>query len=1240
MKSRYMLRISLIMLFLIAITAPIYAQYREEKPYTLNELLERICGEQVDAEGPVIIKGTESYLPRQFYHTRTSKKSRRAILFLDAEGKPVNMDYHTLDAAGDVVISPDSIGNLIVNVDQYRLMFEFSIPQQITVVEPDGETKAYWYMTYKLVNIDEAAVFGTIDFNMQTSPEDLQSSPNQIPSEKWTELLNRYLGSKEIRDLMGYTKDEEEYLRSFKREKLLNYLNYPDRFLMDLICEKESYWYWDKFGRRFNPFVPTNLLNWRTKLRVIDDYKYPAVTIYDKIENDGEIWYDCYVIMPKYTDGHSGKFNEDNFTSIEVKYISGDGNVDAEPVVTKFDTLAEFKASELGAKTMRVPAYSRSMPELHFKMTLFRAFEQNRPKYMKGDVVDQYGHIMPAGHPDYQNGILLNSDFTVWKYMHGAHLLPIDEVVKEKETPAMNMESLGEIGVVLAPDAEKYTLPETANGDKLIATSVIYLGGIIQHYSNIINTSNLRDKLLSAIPAEFERITSLHKQILSPNSKSFNSEENINAMRTFLTELTNLFPRLPEFLQWTIKDLLIDPSRIYFSEAIGQNAPLIGIRTSGYVWQAMYHPATCWVKTATPRRYAANDKVLKNYRLPLKPVWDPKKYIEINQNDVPKDHKLFINGRILDYEEYTDDDSPTGYKRKDHNFYGADGRINAYGDSIVDVDAGMEPYFDGTWGRDPEGVGRPVKLVNFWGKSIHNDYRVYKPGDRVTPMEWEAFASRLNIKLVHRLMVDGRINVDRKFLKPNDFLVGLPRLTLSEYAYYLVPDADGNNEIKPRGRFIEGSQKVEEVAGRFWRWGFSCDASGDYDTLIYEELDADGKVRFNDMLKSTLAGVSDEEKVTQSVLKLVPEMDNLGISMDYIEVSRKQRIPQRVNIFPKTANEPEKFKRLFGNDFLNGPVIWVKAYQPVPNYTYAHEYMRYSEEDVNANAYAKSNAEVDFKAFVQDYVDAYWEAYEKGENNPSELPTIADMKYKTSEDEVVTEHSDKMIGLYKIYDKPTVNAAKVDVYYKAAENTDTGEMEYPEVILDRTNIEYISRKLKDENFAEEEEVDKFVLQTRNWDKIVLKRHPIGKEENAILWGEIIREDYRTVKIRVHKELLPGVVHGVAIFENIDRDWDFMNVFVSGLKGPLRRRGFDSVDYNVLGVKPGTEKTKKQYLPHILHEEWVMMLRFTRPGDQFFTENDRMHFERRFWYRAKVGEDNVKEKFLLSGTSLGMELYED
>ena len=144
MKSRYMLRISLAMLFLIAITAPIYAQYREEKPYTLNELLERICGEKVDADGPVIIKGTESYLPRQFYHTRTSKKSRRAILFLDEEGKPVNMDYHTLDAAGDVAISPDSIGNLRVRCFQlFHLVSISSIfLRRVACLPPENEVSS------------------------------------------------------------------------------------------------------------------------------------------------------------------------------------------------------------------------------------------------------------------------------------------------------------------------------------------------------------------------------------------------------------------------------------------------------------------------------------------------------------------------------------------------------------------------------------------------------------------------------------------------------------------------------------------------------------------------------------------------------------------------------------------------------------------------------------------------------------------------------------------------------------------------------------------------------------------------------------------------------------------------------------------------------------------------------------------------------------------------------------------
>jgi len=377
-----------------------------------------------------------------------------------------------------------------------------------------------------------------------------------------------------------------------------------------------------------------------------------------------------------------------------------------------------------------------------------------------------------------------------------------------------------------------------------------------------------------------------------------------------------------------------------------------------------------------------------------------------------------------------------------------------------------------------------------------------------------------------------------------------------------------------------------------------------------------------------------------SILKLVPAMDNLGIALDYVTPTSKQRLPQRVNIFPKSATDPEKFERLYGSKFLNGAVKWVKAYLPMPKYTYTNEYMRYGDDELDANIITKENVEVDYESFIQDYIDAQWKAYEEKNNNPT-LPSITDSKYQSGETERVTTYADAMKGMYKISDRPTINAARTDVYFKMAENPETGEMENPVVILDRSEIEYISRKMEGEEFADDDDLDKFVLQTRKWDKIVLKHHPIGKEENAILWGEIISEDYRTVKIKVYKELLPGVVHGVAIFENIDQNWDFMNIFVSGLKGPLRRRGFDSVNYDILGVKSDSGmKTRKQYLPHILHEEWVMMLRFSRPGDELFTERDRMHFERRFWYRAKVDEDNIEEKFLLSGTALGMELYEN
>ena len=285
------------------------------------------------------------------------------------------------------------------------------------------------------------------------------------------------------------------------------------------------------------------------------------------------------------------------------------------------------------------------------------------------------------------------------------------------------------------------------------------------------------------------------------------------------------------------------------------------------------------------------------------------------------------------------------------------------------------------------------------------------------------------------------------------------------------------------------------------------------------------------------------------------------------------------------------------------------------------------------NEYQPVTAKYRLEEYRKDYMAEFWRAFKDSTPDNRITPNPRPLSdYAEPEDPVVTEFAEKLTGRYKTFDRPTIEHARRNVHYKKDQV----------VKLDRDYIESISRKLAKESFEDE---DKIPMKMRKFDKIVLRQHPEGKEDNAIIWGEIQKEDYNYVTVRVEEELLPGVIHGVAIFREVDRNWDFMNIYISGLKGPIRKRGFDIKQYNALANKPGdsgdpNKVQRREYTPHLLYEEWVLMLRFTRPGDEFFTERDQIFFERRFWYRAKIDEYNISEKYRMADTALDLKMYGD
>ncbi|MBZ0134932.1 MAG: hypothetical protein K8I27_01000 [Planctomycetes bacterium] len=94
--------------------------------------------------------------------------------------------------------------------------------------------------------------------------------------------------------------------------------------------------------------------------------------------------------------------------------------------------------------------------------------------------------------------------------------------------------------------------------------------------------------------------------------------------------------------------------------------------------------------------------------------------------------------------------------------------------------------------------------------------------------------------------------------------------------------------------------------------------------------------------------------------------------------------------------------------------------------------------------------------------------------------------------------------------------------------------------------------------------------------------------------------------------------GVAIFEDVGREWDFANVYVRGLRGQVSNAGLE-IDATVPDMPSpadggGTKVSKAFFNPRYVAEEWVYRTRFERLGDEFENYRDLIKRVRTFWYR--------------------------
>ncbi len=1287
-RARYVMLVALLTLIAIG---TLFGQARDFDPPTPAERLEELTGYRPEVER----EEYRVYQPRRFRNPLMDDDmsedegllGRSPFVVYEMGDGPLGFwqdsdsrlsirlpDYAGFDNQSRSYRAHSDTYEPVLNLTQAAVNFDFETPRYLSVPQPDGSARNYWYMMFTAANYEPYPKDVSLDFRIKTMAQDIFPDP-ELP-EQYQEQLNEQLLAQfarhsfygpeitpeqvlEMNEMLlaqfsGYGPDEleqmsqgqrnrivgeirEEMLRGIRQSLAINYLSYPDRMLLDRIADREARWRFDEAGRSYNPLVPAHHLMLRRKLMPRDDashigYSYPDIVLEDVVSEN------AYIVTPIYRGP-----NED--PTFQVKICPADGSA---PTIREPASLEEIDRAGLGED-----GYIHLSPEVaydpeegmtdHIRLRFVQAIRRYWPRYHIGDRVDQYGFRLPSGHPAYERGIQIHSYHTM-KKLHGAEYLDLEVQggrvtggdVPEGMEPAfegMNVED----GVLTVEDEG---LPKI-NGKRLIATPADQL-------VTILNTCfHWRFELGKGeeSPNIWEHIEENVETVLELTDYGSGDDDDVTEplIRDVVSRLLRIYEGdkgdfarddLPHMLIFDIENYVLHSSRVAFMEAHGEETRILGNEHDfNFIWDAQFFPVVCRIKHPTPRRYAPGQHILRNYSLPTAPRWtmpeqlDWGEYLYREIGEEEPSHSYTVSGVILEPHEYSPDAPRANRLPPETNRYGAEvpsggdvehtyGGLIRDGGSILELNEEIEPYFDTDWGRDEAGQGRPVKRVDTYGRPLQAGFRVYRVGDRVTPMEWKAYGSLLPVNLLRDWAATGGYDPERDYLRSGDLLVGQPRLVLAEFRYQEEQMPSGEIALWPLGHDVEGAQEihVDERDGTYWRNGFRLDAAGDYDAILYEELGPQGQNRFEELLRNTLDKAELREASTRagrSFLKLVPEMDRYGAPVDFVHPITGEKIPQRVDVLPSGDQIGEVLRDDAGN------TVFATAYKKLPRYLYEFEYEAISRDEARevepelyeGDLFDLSRFNEDRKEGIDEHqIEEYW-----------------------SQPRAVSGGMDSLIGQPKVTSVPTLEPARIN------ENFEPDEY----IVIDRQNVERIvpalsqrEVQLMDDDALRVDPMHAFdrievndlslIHRVTSLDPLEDEHDPSIRGRNAVLYGTIQDDPMPNhILFRVQREVIPTVAEGVAVFGELDPQWDFMNVYVYGIRGPFRRSGMEttSPDRQVdsaLGTPRGV--TLYDHTPRLERENWVLQLRFERLGSPLTRQMQSVRFIRRYWYHDTMDTD--------------------
>jgi hypothetical protein len=624
-------------------------------------------------------------------------------------------------------------------------------------------------------------------------------------------------------------------------------------------------------------------------------------------------------------------------------------------------------------------------------------------------------------------------------------------------------------------------------------------------------------------------------------------------------------------------------------------------------------------------------------------------------------------------------DFDTGRKHADfpNANYRISGKIVAPGD----------PNYDSAEEIDSEFVGKPVKQIDSRGRAIRRYIVTYQPGDVLTQAEWDIYRRRLGKGILSRYTSTEDI-VGRP-LSATDPIVGLPKIKLGHFAG--EADRRGPESIDrgidtgrrgPSGEVILEAS-ADYATGRPYSplqigpGDFTRDPDGEFTTNRVAPLpDNHGLAAGEEYIYAPL-GDAGEDAVP------VPRFDRYGAWMDYEHELSGARIPvtdEEGNLV-RDMQDQILYEKEYEYEY-----VYMYEYEPInqddEGFKARHGGDRYrlSRRNVKFAVMSRKNADGTTVVTEQPLLRLIHEEREVSEpvaldlfrhlneDGDVEYLTLEEFKSRTgSEPPRKPDSQEYAVDMVKVEARKVAQKVVVGVYTEGkqlkpgqtAETeeaaikriTDAGDkVEEREVItfVDRFRTQAVSaddpagfrgtgptpEEYEDPTIEETDNQADFTKMNKTWSRWTVPPPMVYRDAQGE-WKVLTRfadklgpgrrwddKDAPRFLTRYISEMW-----GVAIFENVSRDWDYANVYVRGLRDRVSSAGLkkDTVVTSLPSPVDGTTPiTKSFFKPRLVSQEWVYRERFERLGDEFENFRDLVRRTRSFWYLDNEGDNAEKE----------------